>query len=122
MSAKRVSKGMKHKQSITYKNKGNMSQEDARGLGKTIDFMRAVSLPVPRDEHLLFLLSVLSPSGLYQRHSGTRILVNLQRDTGLFTHSLVTKSFCLMFLFFLLDGSQGTQTDGDVPGGVSAVS
>lgn len=36
-----------------------------------------------------------------------RILLNLQRDTGLFTHSLVTKSFCLMFLFFSAMGARG---------------
>lgn len=36
-----------------------------------------------------------------------RILLNLQRDTGLFTHSLVTKSFCLMFLLFSAMGARG---------------
>ena len=35
------------------------------------------------------------------------ILLNLQRDTGLFTHSLVTKSFCLMFLLFSAIGVRG---------------
>lgn len=36
-----------------------------------------------------------------------KILLNFQRDTGLFSHSLVSKSFSLLFLFFSLMGSKG---------------
>ena len=43
-----------------------------------------------------------------------KILLNFQRDTGLFSHSLVSKSFSLLFLFFSLYGSQRTEGCGDV--------
>jgi len=36
-----------------------------------------------------------------------RILLNFQRDTGLFTGSPVTKCFSLMFLFFSSMGAKG---------------
>ena len=83
-----------------------MSQEDARGLSKTIDFMRAVSL-------LFLVMNIYYFCYPFFYHLGCtngivdKILVNLQRDTGLFTHSLVTKSFCLMFLFFSSMGARG---------------
>ena len=82
-----------------------MSQEDARGLGKTTDFMRAVSI-------LFLVMNVYFCYPFFHRLGCTngmvdRILLNLQRDTGLFTHSLVTKSFCLMFLFFSAMGARG---------------
>ena len=97
-----------------------MSQEDSRGLGKTIDFMRAVSL-------LFLVMNIYYFCYPFFHHLGCtngiadKILVNLQRDTGLFTHSLVTKSFCLMFLF----SPRWEPGDADrwrCPGGVSAVS
>lgn len=83
-----------------------MSQEDARGLGKTIDFMRAVSI-------LFLVMNVYYFCYPFFHRLGCtngmvdRILLNLQRDTGLFTHSLVTKSFCLMFLIFSAMGARG---------------
>ena len=78
-----------------------MSQEDARGLGKTTDFMRAVSI-------LFLVMNVYYFCyPFFHRLGCTRILLNLQRDTGLFTHSLVTKSFCLMFLLFSAMGARG---------------
>ena len=83
-----------------------MSQEDSRGLGKTIDFMRAVSL-------LFLVMNIYYFCYPFFHHLGCtngivdKILVNLHRDTGLFTHSLVTKSFCLMFLFFSSMGARG---------------
>ena len=83
-----------------------MSQEDARGLGKTIDFMRAVSL-------LFLVMNIYYFCYPFFHQLGCtngivdKILVNLQQDTGVFTHSLVTKSFCLMFLFFSSMGARG---------------
>ena len=35
-----------------------------------------------------------------------KILLNFQRDTGLFSHSLVSKSFSLLFLSFCM-GAKG---------------
>ena len=36
-----------------------------------------------------------------------KILLNFQRDTELFSHSLVSKSFSLLFLFFSCMGAKG---------------
>ena len=60
-----------------------MSQDETRGLNKNLDFMRAISI--------LFLV----------------MNVYFQRDTGLFSHSLVSKSFSLLFLFFSCMGAKG---------------
>lgn len=97
-----------------------MSQEDARGLAKTIDFMRAVSI-------LFLAMNIYYFCYPFFHHLGCtngivdKILLNLQRDTGLFSHSLVSKSFCLMFLFFSSMGARGRAGRWKCPGGVSAV-
>ena len=83
-----------------------MSQEDARGLGKTIDFMRAVSILFLVMNVYYFCYPFFHRLGC-TNGMADRILLNLQRDTGLFTHSLVTKSFCLMFLLFSAMGARG---------------
>ena len=83
-----------------------MSQDETRGLNKNLDFMRAISI--------LFLvmnvyyycypyfLSMNLNIGIVDK-----ILLNFQRDTGLFSHSLVSKSFSLLFLFFSCMGAEG---------------
>ena len=78
-----------------------MAQEDSRGLGKTIDFMRAVSI-------LLLVMNIYYFCYPFF-HAGMvdKILLNFQRDTGLFTGSPVTKCFSLMFLFFSSMGAKG---------------
>ena len=83
-----------------------MSQEDARGLGKTTDFMRAVSILFLVMNVYYFCYPFFHRLGC-TNGMADRILLNLQRDTGLFTHSLVTKSFCLMFLLFSSMGARG---------------
>ena len=83
-----------------------MSQEDARGLGKTTDFMRAVSILFLVMNVYYFCYPFFHRLGC-TNGMADRILLNLQRDTGLFTHSLVTKSFCLMFLLFSAMGARG---------------
>lgn len=83
-----------------------MSQEDARGLGKTIDFMRAVSILFLIMNVYYFCYPFFYRVG-YTNGMVDKILLNLQRDTGLFTHSLVSKGFCLMFLFFSVMGARG---------------
>ena len=83
-----------------------MAQEDSRGLGKTIDFMRAVSI-------LLLVMNIYYFCYPFFHTAGCtngmvdNILLNFQRDTGLFTSSPVTKCFSLMFLFFSSRGAKG---------------
>ena len=86
-----------------------MSQEDARGLGKTVDFMRAVSLVFLVMNIYYFCYPFFQSLGC-TCGMADRILLNLQRDTGLFSHPLVTKSFCLMFLFFSSMGAKGRRS------------
>ena len=71
-----------------------MAQEDSRGLGKTIDFMRAVSI-------LLLVMNIYYFCYPFFHAAGCtngmvdNILLNFQRDTG------------LMFLFFSSMGAKG---------------
>ena len=87
-----------------------MAQEDSRGLGKTIDFMRAVSILFLVMNIYYFCYPFFHAAGC-TNGIVDRILLNFQHDTGLFTSSPVTKCFSLMFL--LLDGRQRTEGPGD---------
>ena len=83
-----------------------MAQEDSRGLGKTIDFMRAVSILVLVMNIYYFCYPFFHAAGC-TNGMVDRILLNFQHDTGLFTSSPVTKCFSLMFLFFSSMGAKG---------------
>ena len=76
-----------------------MSQDETRGLNKNLDFMRAISILFLVMNVYYFcypyFLSMNLNIGVVDK-----ILLNFQRDTGLFSHSLVSKSFSLLFLFF----------------------
>ena len=82
-----------------------MAQEDSRGLGKTIDFMRAVSILLLVMNIYYFCYPFFHAAGVPRMVDN--ILLNFQRDTGLFTSSPVTKCFSLMFLFFSSMGAKG---------------
>lgn len=88
-----------------------MSQDETRGLNKNLDFMRAISILFLVMNVYYFcypyFLSMNLNIGVVDK-----ILLNFQRDTGLFSHSLVSKSFSLLFL--LLHGSERTEGRGDV--------
>ena len=83
-----------------------MSQDETRGLNKNLDFMRAISIIFLVMNVYYFcypyFLSMNLNIGVVDK-----ILLNFQRDTGLFSHSLVSKSFSLLFLFFSLMGAKG---------------
>lgn len=74
-----------------------MSQDETRGLNKNLDFMRAISILFLVMNVYYFcypyFLSMDLNIGVVDK-----ILLNFQRDTGLFSHSLVSKSFSLLFL------------------------
>lgn len=90
-----------------------MSQDETRGLNKNLDFMRAISILFLVMNVYYFcypyFLSMNLNIGVVDK-----ILLNFQRDTGLFSHSLVSKSFSLLFLFFSWHGSERTEGRGDV--------
>lgn len=79
-----------------------MSQDETRGLNKNLDFMRAISI-------LFLVMNVYYFCYPYflSMNLNIEILLNFQRDTGLFSHSLVSKSFSLLFLFFSCMGAKG---------------
>ena len=78
-----------------------MSQDETRGLNKNLDFMRAISI-------LFLVMNVYYFCYPYFLSMNLNmILLNFQRDTGLFSHSLVSKSFSLLFLFFSCMGAKG---------------
>lgn len=83
-----------------------MSQDETRGLNKNLDFMRAISIIFLVMNVYYFcypyFLSMNLTIGVVDK-----ILLNFQRDTGLFSHSLVSKSFSLLFLFFSCMGARG---------------
>lgn len=83
-----------------------MSQENTTGLGKTIDFMRAVSIIFLAMNIYYFCYPFFYRLG-FTNGMVDRILLNLDRDTGLFSHSWITKAFCLMFLSFSAMGARG---------------
>lgn len=83
-----------------------MSQENTTGLGKTIDFMRAVSIIFLAMNIYYFCYPFFYRLG-FTNGMIDRILLNLDRDTGLFSHSWITKAFCLMFLSFSAMGARG---------------
>lgn len=89
-----------------------MSQDETRGLNKNLDFMRAISILFLVMNVYYFcypyFLSMNLNIGVVDK-----ILLNFQRDTGLFSHSLVSKSFSLLFLFFSCMGRR-TEGRGDV--------
>ena len=87
-----------------------MSQDETRGLNKNLDFMRAISILFLVMNVYYFcypyFLSMNLNIGVVDK-----ILLNFQRDTGLFSHSLVLQS---ALPFLLLHGSERTEGRGDV--------
>ena len=78
-----------------------MSQDETRGLNKNLDFMRAISILFLVMNVYYFcypyFLSMNLNIGVVDK-----ILLNFQRDTVLFSHSL-----SLLFLFFSCMGAKG---------------
>lgn len=91
-----------------------MSQEDARGLGKTTDFMRAVSILFLVMNVYYFCYPFFHRLGC-TNGMADRILLNLQPGHGA-VHPFAGDQVLLPDVPPLLrNGGQGTQTDGDVP-------
>ena len=81
-------------------------EDDLRGLAKVMEFMRAISIVFIVIHVYWFCYRSFVDMGI---NIGVvdRILLNFQRDTVLFSHSLVSKSFSLLFLFFSCMGAKG---------------
>ena len=90
-----------------------MSQDETRGLNKNLDFMRAISILFLVMNVYYFcypyFLSMNLNIGVVDK-----ILLNFQRDTGLFSHSVILIPGLFFLPFLLLHGSERTEGRGDV--------
>ena len=88
-----------------------MSQEDdLRGLARERDFMRALSILFVIRNIYWFCYPAIREWGI---DIGVidRILLNFQRTAGLFTYSLYTKLFCVVFLALSCLGTKGVKEE-----------
>ena len=88
-----------------------MSQEDdLRGLARVMDFMRALSILFVIINIYWFCYPAIREWGI---DIGVidRILLNFQRTAGLFTYSLYTKLFCVVFLALSCLGTKGVKEE-----------
>ena len=85
-------------------------EDDLRGLAKTIEFMRAVSI-------LFCIINVYWFCYQQVREWGfnigviDNILLNFQRTTGLFSYQVVTKLFAVLFLALSCLGTRGVKEE-----------
>lgn len=88
-----------------------MSQEDdLRGLARVMDFMRALSILFVMINIYWYCYPAIKEWGV---DIGVidRILLNFQRTAGLFTYSLYTKLFCVVFLALSCLGTKGVKEE-----------
>lgn len=88
-----------------------MSQEDdLRGLARVMDFMRALSILFVIINIYWYCYPAIKEWGI---DIGVidKILLNFQRTAGLFTYSLYTKLFCVVFLALSCLGTKGVKEE-----------
>jgi hypothetical protein len=85
-------------------------EDDLRGLAKTIEFMRAISILFCIINVYWFCYEAMHEWGI---NIGIvdRILMNFQKTTGLFSSILWTKIFAVIFLALSCLGTKGTKTE-----------
>lgn len=89
-----------------------MSQEedDLRGLAKVMDFMRAISIVFMLVHCYWFCYGALNEAGL-TLDMIDKILMNFQKNTGLFSSILWTKFFIVLFLGLSCFGTRGVKNE-----------
>ncbi|KAB3943440.1 YWFCY domain-containing protein, partial [Bacteroides uniformis] len=88
-----------------------MSQEDdLRGLARVMDFMRALSILFVIINIYWYCYPAIKEWGI---NIGVvdKILLNFHRTAGLFTWSLYTKLFCVVFLALSCIGTKGVKEE-----------
>jgi hypothetical protein len=85
------------------------NEDDLRGLAKVMDFMRAISMFICGNQHLLVLLQSIVNWGI---NIGVldKILLNFQR-TQIINHILITKVFAVKFLALSCLGTKGVKEE-----------
>lgn len=85
-------------------------EDDLRGLAKVMDFMRALSIIF-----VLMNMYWFCYSALWEQEFNIRvvdkILLNFNRTTGLFEHTLYTKFFAIIFLALSCLGTKGVKAE-----------
>lgn len=99
-----------------------MSQEedDLRGLAKVMDFMRAISIVFMLVHCYWFCYGALNEAGL-TLDMIDKILMNFQKNTGLFSSILWTKFFIVLFLGLSCFGTRGVKNENITWRKISAV-
>lgn len=85
-------------------------EDDLRGLAKTMEFMRAVSILFVVIHAYWYCYEAVATLGA-NIETVDRILLNFQRTAGLFGHLLTTKVFALVFLALSCLGTQGVKNE-----------
>lgn len=85
-------------------------EDDLRGLAKTIEFMRAISILFVVIHVYWYCYEAFTQMGL-TLEIVDRLLVNFHRTAGLFGSLLTTKVFAVLFLALSCLGTQGIKTD-----------
>lgn len=89
-----------------------MSQEedDLRGLAKVMDFMRAISIVFMLIHCYWYCYGVLKDSG-FTLELVDKVLVNFNKNTGMFSSVIWTKLFIVLFLGLSCLGTKGVKTE-----------
>ena len=86
------------------------NEDDLRGLAKVMDFMRAISILFVVIHIYWYCYQSFLNWGI-NINVVDKILLNFQRIAGLFSHSLITKSFSVIFLVLSCLGTKGVKEE-----------
>lgn len=86
------------------------NEDDLRGLAKTMEFMRAISILFLIIHLYWYCYDTFLEIGFHHQIVN-KILLNFNRQAGLFTHPLITKCFTVLFLGLSCIGTKGVKND-----------
>ena len=86
------------------------NEDDLRGLAKVMDFMRAISI-IMVIIHIYWYCHSYFASMHFNVSVLDKILLNFQKNTGLFNHIIITKVFSVIFLALSCLGTKGVKDE-----------
>ena len=86
------------------------NEDDLRGLAKAMDFMRAISI-IMVIIHIYWYCHSYFLSFNFNVSVVDKILLNFQKNTGLFNHIIITKVFSVIFLALSCLGTKGVKNE-----------
>mgnify|MGYP001198464677 CR=1 FL=1 len=84
------------------------NEDDLRGLAKVMDFMRAISVILVLI-HIYWYCHAFFVDMKFSISIVDKILLNFQKNTGLFNHSVITKLLSVLFLALSCLGTKGVK-------------